>query len=283
MKHKTKFITRHSMVGMIGVVLVISLAVILVSPVFAATEYDIRGAGNVTVNGAIFSEFTLPKTGTGVFHPFLQVNKIGGHADSPVYGYSTNIEPLSDFCVGSTPHNPGVPDDTGIFYTTEPTYQPTLAELPKVTHNGTVYREFLLDSNQAKGGDSELLTWDQLKVYQTNITPVTYPELGTATVPLIWDLDSGTDRDILFDGEFSSGSGQGDMRILILDSLFSPSYTYVVVWVSFGGNPVADPCADGVASAHPNNDGFEEFGYIGAPCCMTVTQGSIDACYSSQA
>jgi hypothetical protein len=251
---------------MIGAVLAIILALTLAPPVFAATEYDIRGAGNVSINGAIFEEYTLAgSTGTGVFHPFLQVNGKGGHPKSPVYGFSTDIDPLSDFCVS------GVPGTTGIFYTTEPTYQVLLTELPKVTHNGTLYVEFMLDSNQAKNDASRQLSWDQLKVYQTNATAITYPQLSALTP--IWDLDSGTDRWIHFDAQFGSGSGQGDMRILIPASLFSPSYMYVIAWVSFGGNPDTDPCADGIESAHPNDDGFEEFGYVEKPVgCLEITK-----------
>ena len=265
MKHNTKFVTRHSIVGMIGVVLAIILALTLTPSVFAATEYDIRGAGNVTINGAIFEEYTLAgSTGTGVFHPFLQVNGVGGHPKSPVYGFSTDLPlaPTTDFCESGAP---------GIFYTTEPTYQVLLTELPKVTHNGTLYVEFMLDSNQAKNDDSRQLSWDQLKVYQTNTTAITYPQLSALTP--IWDLDSGTDRWIHFDAQFGSGSGQGDMRILIPASLFSSSYQYVIAWVSFGGSPDTDPCADGIESAHPNDDGFEEFGYVEKPVgCLEITK-----------
>lgn len=261
--------------------LAIGLALPMASPVFAATEYDIRGQGSVTINGTIFQEYTLEgSTGTGVFKPFLQVNNIGGYPSSPVYGFSTDL-PLSGadatpFCIKNKQHNVIGP---GVFYTTEPTYQPTLDELPKAAINNTLYVEFMLDSNQAKNDASRVLTWDQLRVYQTNATAVTYAELGTSAAPLVWDLDSGDDRSIVFDAQFGSGSGEGDMRILVPFSLFNQSYKYVIVWVSFGGDPASDPCTNGTPSAHRNNDGFEEFGYIAHRCCMHVVEGSIDPCY----
>ena len=117
MKYKNKFITK-----MIVAVLAISLGVVLVPTAFAQDVEPLYLTGNVTINGAWFEQYTLEgSTGTGTFHPFLQVNQIGGHAKSPVYGYSTDIDPLNTFCEGATPKVPGTPGTTGVFYTTEPT------------------------------------------------------------------------------------------------------------------------------------------------------------------
>ena len=74
--------------------LAMMVAVTLVSPAEAAgTGIDIQGAGNVTINSAIFSEFTLEgSTGTGVFQPFLHVHATGKGADVEE-GYNTDYEP----------------------------------------------------------------------------------------------------------------------------------------------------------------------------------------------
>ena len=226
------------------IVMALALVLTSVSAVFAATEYNIQGAGPVSVTTlegtAIFQEWTLNgSTGTGVFNPFLQVN---GANDNIVKGFNTN--------------------GTLEFSTTEPTYAVTLAELPIEVVGNISYREFMLDSNQNKGGggENQQLTWDQLKVYQTNNSLINSTQLAGLTP--IWDLDSGADRYIRFDGEWGAGSGKGDMRILIPASLFSSSYTYVIAWVQFGGD-----------ATWPNNDGFEEFGYIIKPTgCLQITK-----------
>ena len=212
----------------------------------SATEYDIRGGGIFTINGAKFEQFTTEgSTGTGTFKPFLQVNQLGGHPKSPVYGFCT------DLALGYTV----------AFYATEPTYAPTLAELPKVEVGGIDYIEFVCDNNQARNAESRQLTFDELKIYQTNNNLINYSTLSGLTP--IRDLDSAGDNDILFDAQFGSGSGSGDMKILIPLSLFSMSYDYVIAWVSFGGyNPDPGNDSTAVESAHPNDDGFEEFGYL---------------------
>jgi hypothetical protein len=245
-------ISKYLILGTLAVLLVLVAS----RPAIGETEYDLRTTGNLTLNGAYFEEFSLEgSTGTGVFNPFLQVNKSGlgggSHPQSPVYGYNTDLS---------------VPDFPVTFYITEPTYAVPLSELPRIQFNSVWYREFVLDSNQDKGGGGQnrLLTWDELRIYQTNTNMINYTTLSGLTP--IWDLDSGQDRDILFDGQYAAGSGQGDMRILIPDSLFSLSYEYVIAWVSFGGyNTDPGNNATAVVSTHPNNDGFEEFGYIVYP------------------
>jgi uncharacterized repeat protein (TIGR01451 family) len=279
-----KFIKKPSNWPVVGIVLVTCLAMVIgMAPiVLAAGQYDIRNAGAVNVTTAegtaIFEEYTLEgSTGTGTFQPFLQVNKIGGHAQSPVYGFSTDL-PLTGgdaypFCNCTKGKDKVCTPGGGVFYTTEPTYQCFLTELPHEEVGGINYIEFMLDSNQDKGGEDQYLTWDQLKIYQTNIEEITYTDLKGLTP--VWDLDSAGDSWILFDAQFGSGSGQGDMRILIPSDLFVPGIKYVVVWVSFGGNPNSgdDICDDGSVSAYPNNDGFEEFGYIAKPLgCLEITK-----------
>jgi uncharacterized repeat protein (TIGR01451 family) len=273
-----KFIKKPSNWPVVGIVLVTCLAMVIgMAPIVlaAGTPYDIRGTSPAynPINGALFQEYTLEgSTGTGTFNPFLQVNKIGGHAQSPVYGFSTDL-PLTGgdaypFCNCTKGKIKVCTPGGGVFYTTEPTYQVTLAVLPHEEVGGIDYIEFMLDSNQDKGGEDQYLTWDQLKIYQTNIEEIRYDQLKVLTP--IWDL--GEDS-ILFDAQFGSGSGQGDMKILIPSDLFVPGIKYVVVWVSFGGNPGADLCDDGLVSVYPNNDGFEEFGYIAKPLgCLEITK-----------
>jgi len=204
----------------------------------AGLEKDLRATGSLTINGGIFQEFQLDSsTGTGTFHPFLHVSATGQGADV-VEGYSTDYEPPQY-------------DETAQW-----THALPLADLPIVQEGGIYYREFVLDSNQSGSPSGRLLTWEDLELYQTNNNliqpyPTAFGIPGTS--PKIWDLDAGGEGDvyITFNGLFSSGSGDGDVRILIPDSVFSHSYTYVIAYVKFG-----DP------ATHPNNDGFEEFGYI---------------------
>jgi hypothetical protein len=239
-KLKRSFLKGSSIVRIIGVVLAGALALTLASSISGAgTIIDIRGAGDVPINGGIFAEFTLEgSTGTGTFQPFLHVNATGNPVDVGVEeGYNTDHDPL-EF------------DETPQW-----TYPVELTELPVVDYGGTLYIEFVLDTNQNKGGPggiNSLLTFEDLELYMTD-DPLIYPytALGTGAAPMVWDLDSGGDVAILHDGQYASGSGQGDMRILIPYSVFSYDLDFVIAFVRFGD-----------LETYPNNDGFEEFGYI---------------------
>ena len=233
--------------------LILSLVVVLgmIAPALAAT-YSIYAlapdVSTATINDAIFESFTTEgSTGTGVFKPFLQVVQMGGHPKSPVYGYTFN----------------GSLSWETTFYTSEPTYTPTYDEIPKVTRDSIEYLEFVLDSNQNKGGSSENITWDELKIYQSDVVEPAWDKLGTP----VYDLGSNT---LIINGQYGQGSGKGDVKILVPASAFHDTETlpYVHVWVMFGGIE-PDPGEETLdtASEYPNNDGFEEFGYLVYTCC----------------
>ena len=177
-----------------------------------------------TANGGIFEQFSPRSTGTGVIDSFLRTQ-----ANGTEKGYNTDGTLEWD-------------TKTGIF-----THSLLLSDVPTVTISGTVYREFLLDTNETGGGGSEL-TLDVLKFYVDASNTLTgYPgSFG----PVAWDLDGVADNNILMDNNLNSGSGSGDMLAYIPSAAFGADETkYVYLYNEFGLNT-------------PTDSGFEEWAVV---------------------
>lgn len=174
------------------------------------------------INGGYFVQVPDQSTGTGVIQPFLLIQKNGVeegfNSDSPE------------------------PDAVSPW-----TKALALGDVPVVDG----YREFLLDINEA-GGGNELLSLDQLKLYVGDDPNA----LGTE----VWDMDAGPDGDtwIKLDYSLESGSGSGDMLAYIPDDLFTGG-SFVNLYSQFGAQGNARN-ENGLASS----DGFEEWAVIGA-------------------
>ena len=121
------------------------------------------------------------------------------------------------------------------------THDLLVADVPIVQFQNTSYYQFGLDINQT--GAHPLLSLDQVKVYGTNSTMNTnYPSgLGTQ----VYSLDTGGDNWVKLDYSLNSGSGSGDMYMLIPTTLLA-GFTNVVLYSQFGTN-------------FRNNDGYEEW------------------------
>ena len=165
-------------------------------------------------------------TGTGVFQPFVRLQK-----NATQRGYNTGGTLEFDEMSSSN------------F-----THDMALGAVPVITVDGTPYRQFRLDINQ-KASDP-LLSLDVLRIYLHNTANITgyNPATGTFASPAteIWELDP--DSYVKLNYSNFPGSGNGDMELLIPNSLFTgcAGTCYVTLYSEFG-------------SQFPANDGFEEW------------------------
>jgi len=183
-----------------------------------------------TINGALFENQTFRVGGTGFINSFLRV-----HNSPTEQGYNTSGTPVP------------LDDLAGNF-----TRNLQLSDIPILTAGSTQYYEFLLDINEPNGHDSSLLSLDQLKIFTNatgSLTPSDPNQLGT----LRYNLDAGMDNYVLMDADLTSGSGQGDVRILIPVADFAgvAQTDFVYLYSMFGVNA-------------SSGDGFEEFAVRGA-------------------
>lgn len=194
---------------------------VLQAVVLAGPTVDLSTAGaSGTINGAIFQQINAQSTGTGVIDAFLRIQNNGIEE-----GYNTDYRPTS--------------------YNENPSIQFTrsllLTSIPTVNLNGTLYREFLLDINEAKNTKSTL-SLDAIQIFQANAGNLhgTLAQLQTSWTQ-IYDLDAGGDNWIKLDYSLNPGSGGGDMLAYIPDALFKAEYgPYVYLYSLFGKNIAAD-------------------------------------------
>jgi hypothetical protein len=238
----------------------------------AHTEIDLTTAdATETYNDAIFVQGDLDiSAGTGVLSPF-QTTQGGGSQDISA-GYNT-VDASAEFdtVTGGDRNRPLL-----------------LSGLPEVEVPGQpdkLFREFKLDINKAKGGNSYMAI-SELKLFLTDdpaITGYDYdeatdestaPEFG-ADATKVWDLNEvDPEAVVLMDYFLESGSGASDVTVLIDSSRFDTdddcSYgstactTYLVLWSEYGDY------AGGEDSLYPdrtweNNDGFEEWAIVLRP------------------
>jgi hypothetical protein len=209
----------------------------------AATNYSCLSSGcSVTLVDAsapaIIEGFNPgDATGSGVFDSFVRVQKNGIEK-----GYNTD---------GTLEFN----TKSGAF-----THSILLSAIPTVPRGSTLYRELVVDINQDQNDPHIAL--DDLELYVTDNASITgYPFPGTAVKE--FDLDGATDNAVELNSEIGDGSGKGDYRLLVPDSVFdsltypncvygqSGCTTYLVLYTKFG---------EELSGAFPANGGFEEWG-----------------------
>ena len=145
-------------------------------------------------------------------------------------GYNTSFRPLEFDEITDLTH----------------THDLAVAAIPTVDFQDTSYYQFGLDINQT--GAHPLLSLDQVQVFGTNNTMNTgYDSGGLGT--LVYTM--GADNWVKLDYSLNSGSGSGDMYMLIPTTLLA-GYTNVVLYSQFGSN-------------FRNNDGYEEWFTTQAP------------------
>jgi hypothetical protein len=210
-------------------------------PSATVTSLTSRGA-ELLAEGFIARQTDAQPTGTGHIHSFVRVQG-GASGGGSQQGYNTTARPLQ-FDENKSP----------VF-----TRGLTLGQVPTVVVNGVTYREFLLDINQKSSASK--LSLDQVRVFLGDRSDLTGYDASAKTLAgrsAVFDLDAGGDRSILLDARLNSGSGAGDMVLLIPDANFAGAdpNTFVYLYSQMG--------SVGGATA---NGGFEEWAVrrTGAP------------------
>jgi len=227
-----------------------TVAALLLAPLYArATVIDLTTTGAssglvTSANGVTYQvdQVGPQPTGTGVIDPFLRIQASGNEQ-----GYNTSL---------STPF-----DDKASGYTRAL----NLSEIPIVNIGGVNYRQFLLDINEDSGGNHELLSLNQIQIFQSatdrddGVLSSTASNTNTAvlgfsspTLTPIFQLNNSPatgSTEIRLNYALNSGSGSGDMFLYVADAAFDPNTSFVILYSQFG-----DP--NGFASS---SDGFEEW------------------------
>jgi hypothetical protein len=183
------------------------------------------------VDGAFFEFTTIQPAGTGVLEPFLRIQAHGVEE-----GYNTS--------------NPTLPFDE------KPgpwTHDLRLADLHRLSMDGSDYFEFVLDINESSGPVGRLFSLDEIKIYTSPVGGQNTTDLGSLGT-LRYDLDAAEDSHILLDYTNASGSGETDMRALIpADSFAGASPSDFVFFYSKSG------------IHHGADGGFEEWSIAPEP------------------
>lgn len=236
----------------------------------ALTTLDLTTAGaSQTGTAAVGGSFTVTQvsrpgvvsTGTGVVQPFLTIQSKGSEQ-----GYNTSL---------------GTPFDTKRVDNFQRAL--TLAEVPCVNSAGAsvacgttgAFRQFFVDINEATGNGKRFLSLNQIQIFlgsgdagisvtdkivgTSGVNPYVLNTPGNATQ--IFQMSSnGSPTGILLDYSLESGSGSGDMMLLVKDSLFTGG-TFVTLYSQFGapGDKLSDA-------------GFEEWWVKGTATTTTTPE-----------
>ncbi len=199
----------------------------------SATSLDLTGGtSSGTINSALFMRTDVGATGSGVLDSFVRISDNG----NIVEGYNADARPVM----------PQV-NNSPTF-----THDVVLSSVTISNLSGINYYQFFLDINQ-KSSDP-LLSLDKLQIYTRGSalsTANTLAALTAAPSVLRYNLDAGTDSEILLDYNMNSGSGSGDMLAYIPTALFGANTDYVYLYSQFGAK----------GGAYINNDGYEEWAY----------------------
>jgi len=223
----------------------------------AATIIDLTTAGannftppgNTAAIGGVFrvQQISPQSTGTGVIDPFLRIQQ-----NNTEQGYNTDLAVSLDAKAGIWTH------------------ALHLNDIPKVTLDGVVYRQFLLDLNEDKGSDHEFISLNQIQIFQsaTDRNNSGLTAAGADTAPLIAfageaerfrlndATDTGADRqEIKLNFLLNPGSGAGDMFLYVRDDAFIQTNSFVIFYSQFGSPP----------GANDTSDGFEEWAVLRGP------------------
>ena len=203
------------------------------TPLAQATVVNLTFDGAIdTINGALFIENDIQATGSGVLDSFVRM-KSNGDIEQ---GFNTSARPLQ------------LDENNSPIFT----HDMQLTDIPVIEDCRILgcidYREFILDINQT--GTEPLLSLDVLQIYMGNQllddgVPSNPALLGT----LIYNMDAGTDSWVKLNYSLNHGSGSGDMRLLVPNSLFTGPGSYVYLYSKFGVQ----------GGEWVNNDGYEEW------------------------
>src|SRR5436190_13663547 len=146
----------------------------------AAATVDLTTAGaSGTINGALYQQNTSQPSGTGFIDSFLRIEKTGGGGAEQ--GYNTDFRPVE--FDEKTDHN---------F-----TRSIKVSDVPTVTINNTVYRQFFLDVNEPSSQAARFISMDQFDVYLSSTgSPTNYTANPNNLGERIYSMDAGADSTV---------------------------------------------------------------------------------------
>lgn len=193
-----------------------------------AVVLDLTTAGSSATDGqgALFVQDTSGPAGTGFIDSFVRIQRKGTEQ-----GYNTDHRPVQ------------FDEKTDANFTRAV----LLADAAVVTLDGTEYRLFRLDINEANSTAKQLVSLDQLVIHSgsSNVlrdydpTTKTYGSGGTSQK--LYDLDATTDNWIKLNADLQQGSGHFDMLAFIPNSYFADATgPWLYLYSEFGRNIPAD-------------------------------------------
>lgn len=241
--------TRHYWRSSVIMVIVIAVVAIFGIQVFAI-NYDLTTIQpypkEYNIDGVIWRQHKSDgSTGTGNFDTFLGIGK-----DGTEKGYNTT---------GTLEF-----DTKGGAFLDEGKDGVLITDLPLVSIGGILYRELRLDINETNSNPDWFLSVDRFQVWLSsnpNTGTYDYGALAFSNVTnkrKIYDIDASGDNTILMDYRLNNGSGWGDYKVFIPETMFiNPGtglyyYNYVVLFAEHGNYQV---------TGYSSSDGFEEWGH----------------------
>lgn len=227
----TKRIFPTVLMSKITAAIAVAMTQLLIAMSASATVIDLISAGPAydtgTANGTIYTRIDTQPTGTGVFEPFLRIQ---GKNTGSEQGYNADYANASQ---------PKFDEKTGVW-----THSIQFSDLIYVNLGGLGYYEFLLDlddPNDKKDANKRFISLNSVQIF-TSATALVAPfsnnlnTLGTKR----YDMDVGSDGDVTvnLDGARTSGNGQSDMAMYVLESNFAGvNANDYVTFYSYFGNP----------------------------------------------
>lgn len=201
----------------------------------AASVLDLTTpAAEAAAGEAIVRQADARPTGTGFIHSFVRVQGKASGGGSQ-HGYNTDARPLQ-FDENKSPQF-----TRGLL----------ASQVPTVMEDGVAYREFLLDINQKSSAAK--LSLDEVRIFLGGVPDLSGYSTSTHTLPgaeQVFDLDAHGDVAVLLNARLNSGSGAGDMVLLVPAAAFAGAdpASHVYLYSKMGSLP-------GAAA----NGGFEEW------------------------
>lgn len=195
-----------------------------------AADLDLTSRGSSgSFGGVLFLQSDPQPTGTGVIDPFVRLAHNGSES-----GFNTDHSPL-DGDLNDVKPGPW-------------THSLRVGALTSISHEGTMYKRFLLDINQT--GANSLLSLDALKLY-TSMNPALDGNAALFAANLVYDMGAG--NRVLLDYSLNAGSGAGDMFLYVPEwFLAGLEDQYLYLYSVFGAS----------GGDYASNDGFEEWAHV---------------------
>ncbi len=221
-------------------------AFVLAAPSAQATTLDLTCLGcDGVINDALYTQIDPMSTGTGVLMSFSQISPGGSVVESGAYN-TTEAGTLDNGSSDQFNHSI------------------LLSDVPIVTVAGVDYYEFILDVNEAdQKGIGKYISLDEVQIFvggtaNSSVDTFTGGILdhdGT----LVYQMDAGEDSWVALDFQLGSGSGSGDMQLLVAADLFGTDPDAVITLYSEFGQQGLNPPGDVPSGNYGQSDGFEEW------------------------